>query len=70
MSQRRPLIIHYTTSQLLGLVVVVMALLAAALTAGFFYGDKTFSEDQGYIEQLELELDQQQDLYLYVLTQI
>ena len=61
MSQRRPLIIHYTTSQLLGLVVVVMALLAAALTAGFFYGDKTFSEDQGYIEQLELELDQQRE---------
>ena len=61
MSQRRPLIIHYTTSRLFGLVVVVMALLAAALTAGFFYGDKTFSEDQGYIEQLELELDQQRE---------
>ncbi len=61
MSQRRRLIIHYTTSQLFGLVVVVMALLAAALTAGFFYGDKTFFEDQGYIEQLELELDQQRE---------
>lgn len=59
MSQRRPLIIHYTISQLLGLVVVVMILLAAVVSVGFFYGDKTYSEDRRYIEQLEASYDLQ-----------
>ncbi|MDG2018986.1 MAG: hypothetical protein P8J25_06010 [Porticoccaceae bacterium] len=58
MSQRRPLIIHYTTSQLLGLIAGVILLLAAVASAGFFYGDKTYSDDQQYIEGLETSFDQ------------
>ena len=58
MSQRHPLIIHYTSSQLLGLVVAVILLLAAVASAGFFYGDKTAAEDRKYIEDLEISYDQ------------
>ena len=58
MSQRHPLIIHYTTSQLLGLVVAVILLLAAVASAGFFYGDKTAANDRKYIEDLEISYDQ------------
>ena len=61
MSQRRPLIIHYTTSQLLGLIAGVILLLAAVASAGFFYGDKTYSDDQQYIEGLETSFDQASD---------
>ena len=58
MSQRHPLIIHYTSSQLLGLVVAVILLLAAFASAGFFYGDKTAADDRKYIEDLEISYDQ------------
>ena len=58
MSQRHPLIIHYTSSQLLGLVVGVILLLAAVASAGFFYGDKTAADDRKYIEDLEISYDQ------------
>jgi hypothetical protein len=58
MSQRHPLIIHYTSSQLLGLVVAVILLLAAVASAGFFYGDKTAADDRNYIEDLEISYDQ------------
>jgi hypothetical protein len=58
MSQRHPLIIHYTSSQLLGLVVAVILLLAAVASAGFFYGDKTAANDRKYIEDLEISYDQ------------
>lgn len=58
MSQRHPLIIHYTSSQLLGLVVAVILLLAAVASAGFFYGDKTAADDRKYIEDLEISYDQ------------
>jgi hypothetical protein len=58
MSQRHPLIIHYTTSQLIGLVAGVILLLAAVAAAGFFYGHKTHSDDQQYIEDLEASYDQ------------
>lgn len=61
MTQRHPLIIHYTTSQLLGLVVGVIILLAAMVSAGFFYGDKSHSDDQQYIKDLELSYDQQSE---------
>ena len=58
MSQRHPLIIHYTSSQLLGLLVAVILLLAAVASAGFFYGDKTAVDDRKYIEDLEISYDQ------------
>ena len=58
MSQRHPLIIHYTTGQLLGLVAGIILLLAAFVSAGFLYGDKTYSDDQRYIEELETSYDQ------------
>ena len=58
MSQRHPLIIHYTSSQLFGLVVAVILLLAAVASAGFFYGDKTAADDRKYIEDLEISYDQ------------
>jgi hypothetical protein len=58
MSQRHPLIIHYTSSRLLGLVVAVILLLAAVASAGFFYGDKTAADDRKYIEDLEISYDQ------------
>jgi hypothetical protein len=58
MSRRHPLIIHYKTSQLLCFIVGVVFLLASVLSAGFFYGDKTYSDDQEYIDELQATLDQ------------
>jgi len=61
MSQRPPLIIHYTTNQLLGCIAGIVVLLAAFSTAGFYYGGKTYTDDQQYIEELEFMLDQQSE---------
>lgn len=58
MSQRRPLIIHYSVSQLLGVIAGVVLLLAAIASSGFLYGNKTYSDDRQYIEDLETNLDQ------------
>lgn len=58
MSQRHPLIIHFKTSQLLCFIAGVVFLLASVLLAGFFYGDKTYSDDQEYIDELQTNLDQ------------
>jgi hypothetical protein len=61
MSQRPPLIIHYTTNQLLGCIAGVVLLLVGFSLAGFYYGDKTYSNNQQYIEELESMLDQQSE---------
>ncbi|MGB2115421.1 MAG: DUF6776 family protein [Porticoccaceae bacterium] len=58
MSQPRPLIIHYKIRQLLWLIVGVILLLAVVAWMGFLYGDKTHSDDQQYIADLEVELDE------------
>lgn len=58
MSQPRPLIIHYKIRQLLGFIAGVILLLAAVAWMGFLYGDKTHSDDQQYIADLEIELDE------------
>ena len=59
MSQRRPLIVHYTNSQLLFFIAGIVLLLAIVLSVGFFYGNKTYSDDQQCIQDLEASLDQQ-----------
>ena len=59
MSQRRPLIVHYTNSQLLFFIAGIVLLLAMVLSVGFFYGNKTYYDDQQYIQDLEASLDQQ-----------
>ena len=58
MPQPRPLIIHYKIRQLLGFIAGVILLLAAVAWMGFLYGDKTHSDDQQYIADLEIELDE------------
>jgi hypothetical protein len=58
MSQRRPLIIHYSVSQLLGVIAGVVLLLVAIASSGFLYGNKTYLDDRQYIEDLETNLDQ------------
>lgn len=58
MPQPRPLIIHYKIRQLLGFIAGVILLLAAVAWMGFLYGDKTHSDDQQYIDDLEIELDE------------
>ena len=58
MSQRRPLIIHYSVNQLIGVIAGVVLLLAAIASSGFLYGNKTYSDDRQYIEDLETNLDQ------------
>ena len=58
MPQPRPLIIHYKTRQLLGFIAGVILLLATVAWMGFLYGDKTHSDDQRYIADLEIELDE------------
>jgi hypothetical protein len=58
MSQPRPLIIHYKIRQLLWLMVGVILLLAVVAWMGFLYGDKSHSDDQQYIADLEVELDE------------
>jgi hypothetical protein len=58
MPQPRPLIIHYKIRQLLWLMVGVILLLAVVAWMGFLYGDKSHSDDQQYIADLEVELDE------------
>jgi len=58
MSQRRPLIIHYKTSQLLWVIAGLLAVLVGAVSAGFFYGDRSFSESHKYIVELQDGVDQ------------
>ena len=58
MSQPRPLIIHYTTRQLMGFIAMAVALILVIALVSFFYGDKTYFDDQQYIEDLEANYDQ------------
>ena len=58
MPQRSPLIIHYRTSQIVWLVLTVAVILYAVALAGFFYGNKTYSDNQAYIAELETGIDE------------
>ncbi len=58
MPQRSPLIIHYKTSQIVWLVLAVAVILYAVALAGFFYGNKTYSDNQNYIAELETGIDE------------
>jgi len=58
MPQRSPLIIHYRASQIVWLVLAVAVILYAVALAGFFYGNKTYSDNQAYIAELETGIDE------------
>ncbi len=58
MPQRSPLIIHYRTSQIIWLVLIVAVILYGVALAGFFYGNKTYSDNQIYIAELEAGIDE------------
>ena len=58
MPQRSPLIIHYRASQIVWLVLTVAVILYAVALAGFFYGNKTYSDNQAYIDELETGIDE------------
>ena len=58
MPQRSPLIIHYRTSQIIWLVLIVAVILYGVALTGFFYGNKTYSDNQIYIAELEAGIDE------------
>jgi hypothetical protein len=58
MFRRSPLIIHYGTSQLVWLVLIMGLILFGAALAGFIYGNKTYSDNQDYIAELEIGIDE------------
>jgi hypothetical protein len=58
MPQRSPLIIHYKARQIAWLVLAVAVILFAVALGGFFYGNKTYSNNQNYIAELETGIDE------------
>ena len=58
MPLRSPLIVHYRASQIVWLALAVAVILYAVALAGFFYGNKTYSDNQAYIGELETGIDE------------
>ena len=58
MPQRSPLIIHYKTSQIVWLVLILSAIFCSVALAGFFFGNKTYFDNQAYTAELEAGIDE------------
>ena len=58
MKPQRPLIIHYKKSQLIWAITILILLIGAAGTAGYFFGDKSSKGSQKYIYELEDAVDE------------
>ena len=58
MPQRSPLIIHYKTSQIVWLVLILSAIFCSVALAGFFFGNKTYFDNQAYSAELEAGIDE------------